>query len=234
MFIFSGTINSARADIQDSDDSSSTDHDSVRLSPSELLDLYLFGKQSSDFDSRREDRQEERDRERRDDEDEKRREKKLRRKWLEDFRHDRFDESEFKSGFGDFDADDSRATRSASDDRRADDRREDDLGADDRRADDARTDDIRADEAGMSASSSREHDDHDFGADSERRKRDKEVWKSLTTPIRGMLHDWVPDRVNRLHNGAFEKEPDNGFPVPYRLNGHLDIQRKLPWEEEID
>lgn len=70
--------------------------------------------------------------------------------------------------------------------------------------------------------------DHRCRAKEEERK----TFEELTRPIPGMLHDWVPDRVNRLQNGAFVKEPDNGFPVPYRLNGHLDIQRKLPWEKE--
>ncbi|MGD9680306.1 MAG: hypothetical protein AB7W16_03905 [Candidatus Obscuribacterales bacterium] len=90
-----------------------------------------------------------------------------------------------------------------------------------------------------------EADDHDLRRDDikylffddsdhrcKAREEEKKTFKDLTRPIPGMLHDWVPDHVNRLQNGAFVKEPDNGFPVPYRLNGHLDIQRKLPWEKE--
>ncbi|MCA9801387.1 MAG: hypothetical protein KC777_05345 [Cyanobacteria bacterium HKST-UBA02] len=72
----------------------------------------------------------------------------------------------------------------------------------------------------------------DFDDRYKAREEEKKTFKDLTKPIPGMLHDWVPDHVNRLQNGAFVKEPDNGFPVPYRLNGHLDIQRKLPWEKE--
>lgn len=64
------------------------------------------------------------------------------------------------------------------------------------------------------------------------RKGDMKAVKELTKTIPGILHDWVPSKVDRLHNGGFGIEPDNGFPVPYRLNGHLDIQRKLPWEKE--
>lgn len=73
-------------------------------------------------------------------------------------------------------------------------------------------------------------DDRDYRCKA--KEDEKKTFEELTRPIPGMLHDWVPDHVNRLQNGAFVKEPDNGFPVPYRLNGHLDIQRKLPWEKE--
>lgn len=74
----------------------------------------------------------------------------------------------------------------------------------------------------------------DYEDDPAVKRDDERVFRDLTKPVPGMLQDWVPDRVNRLHNGAFEKEPDNGFPVPYRLNGHLDIERKRPWAEEAD
>lgn len=74
----------------------------------------------------------------------------------------------------------------------------------------------------------------DYEDDPAIKKDDERVFLDLIKPVPGMLQDWVPDRVNRLHNGAFEKEPDNGFPVPYRLNGHLDIERKRPWAEEAD
>ena len=42
--------------------------------------------------------------------------------------------------------------------------------------------------------------------------------------------DWVPDKPDKEANGGFGKEPDNGRPVPYRLNGHVKIERGLPWE----
>lgn len=74
-----------------------------------------------------------------------------------------------------------------------------------------------------------------FDEHCEKRKIDKDdrnTLKELTRPIPGMLHDWVPSGADRLLNGGFTNSPDNGFPVPYRLNGHLDIERKLPWEAE--
>lgn len=63
------------------------------------------------------------------------------------------------------------------------------------------------------------------------RDRDIKIWKDLTKPIPGMLNDWVPQKADPIHNGGFEKEPDNGHPVPYHLNGHPDFQRKLPWAD---
>ncbi len=216
-----------------------------RLSPSELLDLYLFGDQSSGIGFESEDRDDrKRDEARRREEDaEDRREDALKRKWLENFK---------KDGPGEFSHERARRDRGDGRDDRDDhdrgDRRDDDIGDDGKRvrsdrdsdgkADDRSKDDLSdltpADEAGDDTSSDiAGADKSDLDAD-ERKKKERETWKDLTAPIRGRFHDWVPDRVNRLHNGAFEKEPDNGFPVPYRLNGHLDIQRKLPWEEEID
>jgi len=61
--------------------------------------------------------------------------------------------------------------------------------------------------------------------------RDRNVWLHLTKPIPDMLNDWVPSKADPIHNGAFEREPDNGTPVPYHLNGHPDFQRKLPWAD---
>lgn len=63
-------------------------------------------------------------------------------------------------------------------------------------------------------------------------KDERKTFRDLTRQVPGMLQDWVPDKPNRLHNGGFSKAPDNGFPVPYKLNGWIDIQRKFPWEEE--
>lgn len=60
--------------------------------------------------------------------------------------------------------------------------------------------------------------------------RDMKIWRELMKPIPNMLLDWVPDKPNPLHNGGFEKEPDNGFPVPYHLNGHPNFERKVPWD----
>lgn len=63
------------------------------------------------------------------------------------------------------------------------------------------------------------------------RERDLKEWKDLTKPIPYMLNDWVPQKADPIHNGGFVKEPDNGHPVPYHLNGHPDFQRKLPWAD---
>ncbi len=46
----------------------------------------------------------------------------------------------------------------------------------------------------------------------------------------GGLVDWVPSPVDPTDNGGFGAAPDNGFPVPYTLNGWVEIQRKYPWE----
>ncbi len=57
-------------------------------------------------------------------------------------------------------------------------------------------------------------------------------FRDLTAPIDGMFHDWVPSKPDRGQNGAFTMAPDNGSVVPYKLNGWVEIQRKLPWEAE--
>lgn len=58
---------------------------------------------------------------------------------------------------------------------------------------------------------------------------DYRTWKTLMSPVPGMFHDWVPDKVDPLQNGGFTIAPDNGSPVPYHLNGHPDLERGLPW-----
>jgi hypothetical protein len=40
--------------------------------------------------------------------------------------------------------------------------------------------------------------------------------------------DWVPDKINLTANGGFGVEPENGSPVPYDLNGHVDPERGKP------
>ncbi|MBC7997069.1 MAG: hypothetical protein IAF58_03960 [Leptolyngbya sp.] len=59
--------------------------------------------------------------------------------------------------------------------------------------------------------------------------RDLRDWREVTKPIPYLLHDWVPASPDPIHNGGFVKMPDNGSPVPYRLNGHMDPERNLPW-----
>lgn len=56
-------------------------------------------------------------------------------------------------------------------------------------------------------------------------------WLKLISPDY-QIGDWVPSSPDRLRNGGFGSNPDNGSPVPYRLNGHIDIERKLPWQPE--
>ena len=63
------------------------------------------------------------------------------------------------------------------------------------------------------------------------KERDKKIMFDLRKPIPYMLQDWVPRPADPIHNGGFERESDNGHPVPYHLNGHPDFQRKLPWAE---
>lgn len=40
-----------------------------------------------------------------------------------------------------------------------------------------------------------------------------------------LVKDWVPSEPDLTSNGGFSIAPDNGSPVPYNLNGHVDIQR---------
>jgi hypothetical protein len=52
--------------------------------------------------------------------------------------------------------------------------------------------------------------------------------KERSGPVRDLPGDWVPDKLDPVSNGGFEISPENGAPVPYRLNGHVDIQRGRP------
>ena len=60
---------------------------------------------------------------------------------------------------------------------------------------------------------------------------DKMVYRDLIKALYFLPGDWVPSSLDSLWNGGFTTPPDSGLPVPYRLNGHVDIQRKLPWEK---
>lgn len=73
----------------------------------------------------------------------------------------------------------------------------------------------------------------------ERRKRAIEdrrerLLRNLMEPHYGTPGDWVPSNLDPINNGGFTTAADNGFPVPYRLNGHLDFQRKRPWQDKGD
>lgn len=72
-------------------------------------------------------------------------------------------------------------------------------------------------------------DDQDQPDDDQ--KKERKDWQALITPNIPLI-DWAPSKPDRLHNGAFGKCKDNGRPVPYKLNGHIEIQRKFPWEKD--
>ncbi|MDX2105552.1 MAG: hypothetical protein SFY67_04035 [Candidatus Melainabacteria bacterium] len=83
-------------------------------------------------------------------------------------------------------------------------------------------------------------DDHDKDKrDDERRKdrrraflSDEELMRELSRLPEAAPDDWVPDKADPVNNGGFSIAPDNGSPVPYKLNGWIDFQRKYPWEDE--
>jgi len=54
------------------------------------------------------------------------------------------------------------------------------------------------------------------------------IAEERTGPTMDLPGDWVPDKLDLTSNGGFSIAPDNGSPVPYRLNGHVDIQRGRP------
>lgn len=64
------------------------------------------------------------------------------------------------------------------------------------------------------------------------REDDKKMREELHNPIDSLLHDWVPSPPDKTNNGGFTSPPDNGYVVPYKLNGWVEIERKLPWEAE--
>jgi len=61
---------------------------------------------------------------------------------------------------------------------------------------------------------------------------DEELMKELSRLPEAAPDDWVPDKADPVNNGGFSVAPDNGSPVPYKLNGWIDFQRKFPWEDE--
>ncbi len=76
----------------------------------------------------------------------------------------------------------------------------------------------------------REVDDHEFDRDSDSWAKRKERAK-LPGRVIEITGDWVPDKLDPTSNGGFTIAPDNGSPVPYKLNGHVDIQRGRPWND---
>lgn len=55
----------------------------------------------------------------------------------------------------------------------------------------------------------------------------------LIRPLELSPGDWVPGKLDPISNGGFATPPDNGSPVPYSLNGHVDLEKKLPWQIEF-
>jgi len=64
----------------------------------------------------------------------------------------------------------------------------------------------------------------EFAADREEAER-----KLHEAPADILYSDWVPSKVVRQDNGGFGIAEDNGAPVPYRLSGHINIERGFPW-----
>jgi hypothetical protein len=65
-------------------------------------------------------------------------------------------------------------------------------------------------------------------SDHDRDDPDKLEWARLIKP-QDLIGDWVPSKPDPTDNGGFTHAHDNGKPVPYTLNGHPDLQRKVPW-----
>jgi hypothetical protein len=47
-------------------------------------------------------------------------------------------------------------------------------------------------------------------------------------PVHELPGDWVPGKIDLTSNGGFALGPFNGTPVPYELNGHVDLERGKP------
>jgi hypothetical protein len=67
--------------------------------------------------------------------------------------------------------------------------------------------------------------------DSSAKESNRITKEERKAPVKDLPGDWVPDKLDLTSNGGFGIAPDNGAPVPYRLNGHVDIQRGRPWAE---
>jgi hypothetical protein len=97
-----------------------------------------------------------------------------------------------------------------------------------------RTDDQdkKGDDKGGVSVHSRERDDDrsDRNKDGKHRRSHFDELSELLKPPPPMgPNDWVPDKLDPITNGGFTTSPDSGSPVPYRLNGHVDLERDLPW-----
>lgn len=92
-------------------------------------------------------------------------------------------------------------------------------------------DDSKGDDEDARAVKTRDMSDDVDPADHDVDDMDAPRWQRLLKPIPNMLTDWVPDKPDRLHLGGFSIDPFNGSPVPYKLNGHIDIDRGYPWDD---
>ena len=75
-------------------------------------------------------------------------------------------------------------------------------------------------------------DDGVFLSADDKKMKDKhydEFRAILRSPPIVKPDDWLPGALDPITNGGFTIAPDNGSPVPYRLNGHVNIQRGRPW-----
>lgn len=81
-------------------------------------------------------------------------------------------------------------------------------------------------------------DDDRRHLDADDKQKDRGVIRGslgeIKGPIQEMPWDWLPDKFDPLDNGGFSTSPDNGSPVPYRLNGHPDLERGRPWDKDWD
>ncbi|MBY0357479.1 MAG: hypothetical protein K2W82_05705 [Candidatus Obscuribacterales bacterium] len=67
-----------------------------------------------------------------------------------------------------------------------------------------------------------------FERDKNRLDEDREgtqAYEDKFGKIPTLLRDWVPDEPDLSSNGGFSIAPYNGSPVPYNLNGFVDLQR---------
>lgn len=63
----------------------------------------------------------------------------------------------------------------------------------------------------------------------EHKVQEEKLQERLSHREHEMAGDWLPSPLDPIVNGGFAIEEDNGAPVPYKLNGHVDLQRKPAW-----
>lgn len=88
--------------------------------------------------------------------------------------------------------------------------------------------DKKADEEKEEAEKERDEEDRKLA---KRREERKAAFDDLTDKPYFEAH-WVPSDYDPLSNGGFGTDDGNGRPVPYHLNGHPDLQRSMPWDDD--